>query len=109
MSWPQRLNQKPNALEAWSRTKRSSLPVALWTRLQQRAFLTQDFNEPSKGLGLAEKKKKKKAKSRVPLISLSLIRQDLIKENPQWSPLPGRLARGENGARANLGPQVATE
>lgn len=34
---------------------------------------TLDFNEPSKGLGLAEKK----AKSRVPLIFFSLIRQDL--------------------------------
>lgn len=35
---------------------------------------TLDFNEPSKGLGLAGKKK---AKSRVPLIFFSLIRQDL--------------------------------
>lgn len=59
-------HQKPNALEAWSRTKRSSLPVALWTRLQQRAFLTQDFNEPSKGLGLAEKKKKNSEKPSSP-------------------------------------------
>lgn len=106
--WPRRLNQKPNAQEVWSRMKRSGLPRALCTQnglLQQRAFLCWILMSHQKDK-VWQKKEKQKAPL-VPLISFSLIRQDLCSSKRTCSEASTREGgQGKEQRLSKSSPQV---